>query len=135
MDLHFTADQPDSEEIAAVDGCLAGLHSSDPRRQYLLPVLHALQARKGWVSPGALNYACQRLDVPPAEAFGVADFYAMFRPGPIRRQPCTSATTSPAGSVGPRSSARMSKRCSVPPGRAWMGMQPGTAAPAWASAS
>src|SRR3954453_13372698 len=82
MDLHFTADQPDSEEIAAVDGCLAGLHSSDPRRQYLLPVLHALQARKGWVSPGALNYACQRLDVPPAEAFGVADFYAMFQTRP-----------------------------------------------------
>src|SRR3954452_8530858 len=82
MDLHFTADQPDSEEIAAVDGCLAGLHSSDPRRQYLLPVLHALQARQGWVSPGPPNYACQRLDVPPAEAFGVADFYAMFQTRP-----------------------------------------------------
>ena len=48
------------------------------RRHLLLPVLHAVQARIGWISPGALNYICQRLDVPPAEAYGVASFYAMF---------------------------------------------------------
>ena len=82
MDLHFTADQPDSEEIAAVDECLAGLPLDGDRRQYLLPVLHALQGRKGWVSPGALNHACLRLEVPPAEAFGVADFYALFQTRP-----------------------------------------------------
>ena len=31
----------------------------------------------GWVTPGALGYASRRLDVPPAEAYGVATFYAM----------------------------------------------------------
>jgi NADH-quinone oxidoreductase subunit F len=82
MDLHFTSDEPDVEEIAAVDDCLAGLPLNGDRRQYLLPVLHALQGRKGWVSPGALNHACRRLDVPPAEAFGVADFYALFQTRP-----------------------------------------------------
>jgi NADH-quinone oxidoreductase subunit F len=82
MDLHFTADQPDSDETAAVDDCLAGWPPSGDRRQYLLPVLHALQGRKGWVSPGALNYVCRLLDVPPAEAFGVADFYALFQTRP-----------------------------------------------------
>ena len=88
MDLHFTAVEPDLEEIAAVDSCLAALalDGNGDRRQYLLPVLHALQGRKGWISPGGLNYACSRLEVPPAEAFGVADFYAMFktRPHPPR---------------------------------------------------
>jgi NADH-quinone oxidoreductase subunit F len=41
-----------------------------------------VQARSGWISPGALNHACRRLDVPPAEAFGVADFYALFQTRP-----------------------------------------------------
>jgi NADH-quinone oxidoreductase subunit F len=50
-----------------------------------LPVLHAIQARMGWIAPAALNYACQRLDIPPAEAYGVACFYGMFSVTP---RPC-----------------------------------------------
>ena len=56
------------------------------RRTLLLPALHALQARIGWISEGGLNYVCERLVVPPAEAYGVATFYAMFSVGP---QPTT----------------------------------------------
>src|SRR6202023_2164464 len=88
MDLHFTADEPTAEEAAAVDGCLAQLcpaapaMPADARRQHLLPVLHALQGRVGWISPGALNHACRRLEVAPAEAYGVADFYALFQTRP-----------------------------------------------------
>src|SRR3954454_9530738 len=82
MDLHFTAHEPDPEEMEAVDRLLAGLPLNGHRRQYLLPVLHAIQDRKGWISPGALNSACQRLDLPPAEAFGVAGFYALFQTRP-----------------------------------------------------
>jgi NADH-quinone oxidoreductase subunit F len=100
MDLHFTADEPTAEEAAAVDACLARLCPAAPatpatpatpamsatpadgRRQYLLPVLRALQGRVGWISPGALNHACRRLEVAPAEAFGVADFYALFQTRP-----------------------------------------------------
>ena len=47
-------------------------------RHLLLPALHAAQARVGWISEGALNHICERLSVPPAEAYGVASFYAMF---------------------------------------------------------
>ncbi len=47
-------------------------------RHLLLPALHALQADVGWISPGGMNYVCERLTVPPAEAYGVATFYAMF---------------------------------------------------------
>ena len=43
----------------------------------LLPTLLALQRAAGWVSPGGLNYIAERLSVPPADAFGVASFYAM----------------------------------------------------------
>src|SRR6266545_3696806 len=82
MDLHFTADEPTPNERAAIDGCLTALFLNGNRRQFLLPVLHAIQGRVGWISPGALNYACRALDVPPAEAFGVADFYALFQTRP-----------------------------------------------------
>ena len=55
-----------------------GGHDARSRRHLLLPALHALQGRAGWISPGGLNYICQRLTVPPAEVYGVATFYAMF---------------------------------------------------------
>jgi NADH-quinone oxidoreductase subunit F len=57
------------------------------RRHLLLPALHALQSSAGWISEGGLGYVCRRLTVPPAEAYGVATFYAMFslepRPGTV----------------------------------------------------
>ena len=37
----------------------------------------ALQEHVGWISPGALNYVCRRLTVPPADVYGVATFYAL----------------------------------------------------------
>ena len=76
MDLHFTSVEPTTEEKSAVDQALAS--PKETARHLLLPVLHSIQSRIGWISAGALNYACQRLEVPPAEAFGVADFYGLF---------------------------------------------------------
>jgi NADH-quinone oxidoreductase subunit F len=55
-----------------------GGHEAREHRHLLLPALHALQSRAGWISPGGLRYVCERLTVPPAEAYGVATFYAMF---------------------------------------------------------
>lgn len=106
MDLHLTADQASSEEQAAIDRALAKLESSRneatplartdghaasngfrrrSERTLLLPVLHAIQERFGWISPGALNYASLQLGVPPAEAHGVASFYEMFSLAPKPR--------------------------------------------------
>lgn len=48
------------------------------QRHLLLPALHAAQGATGYITPGGLNYICQRLDVPPADAYGVASFYALF---------------------------------------------------------
>jgi NADH-quinone oxidoreductase subunit F len=52
-------------------------HDDRTRRHLLLPALRAAQQRTGWVSEGALGYASRRLAVPPAEAYGVASFYAL----------------------------------------------------------
>ena len=54
-----------------------GGHELRDQRHLLLPALQALQLRVGYISPGGLNYACQRLGVAPAEAWGVASFYAL----------------------------------------------------------
>ncbi len=98
MDLHFTSDQPNEDERAAVedelgppstawtggvrgsdlDGRTSGGGISAQARHRLLPTLHAIQARIGWISPGALNYASLRLGLPPAETYGVASFYGLF---------------------------------------------------------
>src|SRR5215210_62425 len=81
MDLHFTPDEPTPDEREAIDGFLASL-AGTAAGQSLLPVPNPIQGRVGWISQGALNHACRRLEVPPAEAFGVADFYALLQTRP-----------------------------------------------------
>ncbi len=98
MDIRTTGGPPTAEEMAAVDGVLGdpsslweggvrtaaddhlafGGSALRSQRPLLLPVLHAIQDRVGWVSRGALEYACRRLSIPPAEAYGVVTFYGRF---------------------------------------------------------
>lgn len=81
MDLKFSSSLPSPGEKTAVDAAL-GPEAGESPRHMLLPVLHSIQSRIGWISPGALNYACRRLHVPPAEAYGVAEFYGLFSTEP-----------------------------------------------------
>jgi NADH-quinone oxidoreductase subunit F len=67
IDVVVGAPDPFSDRVAR----------SRPRRHLLLPALRAAQRRVGWVTPGALGYASRRLEVPPADAYGVATFYAL----------------------------------------------------------
>ncbi|WP_234537749.1 NADH-ubiquinone oxidoreductase-F iron-sulfur binding region domain-containing protein [Streptomyces shenzhenensis] len=120
MDLHFGDSKPTDDERAAVDALLGppesswegadrtdadlrwarGGRAARDRRDLLLPGLHAINDRIGWISEGALGYLCRRLTVPPAEAYGVATFYAMFsvrpRPATVLRV-CTDLACAAAG--------------------------------------
>ena len=94
-DLHFGDDQPTTAEWAAIDAIvpeadaasiteterlIRGGHTRRRElRHMLLPTLHSLQHEIGWISPGGLNGAAERLGVPPSEAYGVATFYELFR--------------------------------------------------------
>jgi NADH-quinone oxidoreductase subunit F len=99
MDLHVIGPLASPAERAAVDAVLGpaesgwrggardprteghvarGGHEARARRDLLVPTLHAVQSRVGWISQPALNYVCKRLTIPPAEAYGVATFYALF---------------------------------------------------------
>jgi NADH-quinone oxidoreductase subunit F len=77
VDLHLSADHPTLAEKSAVDG-EPGAAGARLDRDRLLPALHAIQARVGHITPGAVNYLAERLDVAPAEIHGVASFYGMF---------------------------------------------------------
>nr|WP_237551876.1 NADH-ubiquinone oxidoreductase-F iron-sulfur binding region domain-containing protein [Streptomyces sp. SID8367] len=101
--MRFGDSKPTDEERAAVDALLGppasaweapagewvdrpdadlrwarGGRAARDRRDLLLPGLHAINDRVGWISEGALAYLCRRLTVPPSEAYGVATFYSMF---------------------------------------------------------
>ncbi|HEV7604364.1 MAG TPA: NAD(P)H-dependent oxidoreductase subunit E [Candidatus Limnocylindrales bacterium] len=103
MDLHVIGPLASPAERAAVDAVLGppesgwvggprdtgtdghaarGGHATRSRRSQLIPALHAVQSRVGWISTPALNYVCKRLAVAPAEAYGVATFYALFATTP-----------------------------------------------------
>jgi NADH-quinone oxidoreductase subunit F len=66
------------ERTPADDHLARGGQLLRSRRHLLLPVLHALQDAAGWTSRGGIEYACRRLGIPPAEAYGVATFYDRF---------------------------------------------------------
>ncbi|MEV7866177.1 NADH-ubiquinone oxidoreductase-F iron-sulfur binding region domain-containing protein [Streptomyces sp. NPDC088124] len=126
MDLRFGDSKPTDEERAAVDALLGppgsawegaddrtdtdlrwarGGREARERRDLLLPGLHAVNDRVGWISEGALDYLCRRLTVPPAEAYGVATFYAMFavRPRPAKvLHVCTDLACASRGATGLR---------------------------------
>jgi len=97
VDLRLLDAEPTTDERAAIDAFLGppvsawagadrvenghsahGGHAARAQRHQLLPTLHALHERAGWISPGALSYIAQRLTIPPADVFGVATFYALF---------------------------------------------------------
>ncbi len=99
MDLYLKHAEASADERAAVDAQLGlpatrwegggrdrsedtrvsyGGHDARGQRHLLLPVLHAVQKRVGWISEGAMTYVARRLTIPPAEVYGVATFYAMF---------------------------------------------------------
>jgi NADH-quinone oxidoreductase subunit F len=54
-----------------------GVQHAASLRHLLLPALHALVDRVGYVSEGGLAEICRRLEIPPADAYGVATFYSM----------------------------------------------------------
>jgi NADH-quinone oxidoreductase subunit F len=97
VDLRLLDAEPTAAERDAVDAFLGpslalwagtdaidnghaahGGHEAREQRHLLLPTLHALHERAGWISPGGLNYVARRLTVPPADVYGVATFYALF---------------------------------------------------------
>jgi NADH-quinone oxidoreductase subunit F len=113
-DLKLLEAKPSDAERAAIDGVLGTPAETNGHRiarddrdsrHLLLPALRAAQRRVGWVSEGALGYATRRLSVPPAEAYGVASFYALLaleeRPADVTHTCTDLACALKGATVGP----------------------------------
>ena len=98
MDLKLIGATPTKQELDVVEAVAppAIVESTEGRvvrtardslRHLLLPVLDALQAEVGHISPGAVDAIAVRLNVAPAEIHAVATFYALLstepRPGTV----------------------------------------------------
>ena len=103
MDLYFSQQKANDKECLVIDNALVNHlnnkitdnSSNNPKikandrvflgnikeqkfmRSLLLPVFHELQKEIGWISEGALNYLGEKLNIPPAEAYGVVTFYSL----------------------------------------------------------
>jgi NADH-quinone oxidoreductase subunit F len=113
-DLKLLTAEPSEAERAAIDRVLGAppelnghriARADRESRHLLLPALRAAQRRVGWVSEGALGYASRRLSVPPAEAYGVATFYALLsleeRPADVTHVCTDLACALKGATVGP----------------------------------
>ena len=89
MDVKTRGVPPTTAERAAIESVLGpaperdlhdahGGHAIRDRRHLLLPTLHAVNDRIGWLSQQAIDHLAERLDLGPAEVYGVASFYALF---------------------------------------------------------
>ncbi|MBE1591477.1 NAD(P)H-dependent oxidoreductase subunit E [Nonomuraea angiospora] len=136
MDLRFRGAEPSEEERAAVDALLGppasawdggGRSEADLRvavraesqRDMLLPALHAVNDRVGWISEGALDYICRRLTVPPAEAYGVATFYSLFSMEPRPKRVLHVCTDLACQAKGGEDVRRQVEERLGPPGTSW----------------
>jgi NADH-quinone oxidoreductase subunit F len=113
-DLKLLTAEPSDAERGAIDTVLGAppelnghriARADRESRHLLLPALRAAQRRVGWVSEGALGYASRRLSVPPAEAYGVATFYALLsleeRPADVTHVCTDLACALKGATVGP----------------------------------
>jgi len=70
----------------------------------LIPLLQEVQKEKGYLSRETMQYLADKMKIPPAEIFGVATFYSMFRLKPqgkhlIRVCKGTACHVSDAGGI------------------------------------
>ena len=51
----------------------------------LIPLLHLTQEEHGWISQESMRHIAELLDLEPAEVYGTATFYEMFKFEPVGR--------------------------------------------------
>lgn len=54
-------------------------------RSALLPLLYLAQEQDGWIDEDAMRHIGELLDLTPAEVYGTATFYTMFKLQPVGR--------------------------------------------------
>src|SRR3954471_17639843 len=73
-----------SDEAMATAQKIISHYPENRKKSALLPVLHIAQAEfGGWLSPEAMDYVAEVLNIQPIEVFEVASFYTMYHLKPV----------------------------------------------------
>ncbi len=67
-----------SKELIALFDEMVKRYPQGRQKSALLPILHAVQAEYGWLSPNAMDKVAEYLDIQSIEVYEVASFYTMF---------------------------------------------------------
>lgn len=94
MEAQFTADM-----ITQFDEIVTR-YPEGKQKSALLPILHLVQAKYGWVSPGSMDQVAAYLGIQPIEVYEVATFYTMFFLKPQGKYVLEVCRTGPCCLVG-----------------------------------
>lgn len=70
------------------------------QKSALLPILHLVQAREGWLKTEAMDEVAALLGIQPIEVYEVASFYTMFHIQPVGKYVLEVCRTGPCCLVG-----------------------------------
>lgn len=97
---HFTPFKITKELEAEADKRIAQ-YPEDQRRSAVLPLLHDVQHRHGFISPESIEWVAQKLDIAPIKVVEVVTFYPGFRqkaPGKLHFRVCRTLSCAMGGS-------------------------------------
>lgn len=107
MTSNATSTALEGAEAEAVEAALvAGRHLEGP----LLPILHEVQDRLGYVPPASVPTIARALDLSRAEVHGVVTFYHHFRQAPAGRRTLRLCRAEACQAVGAEALAAHAKR-------------------------
>ena len=68
------------------------------KKSALIPLLHLAQEQDGYVAQDAMVHIAEMLDLAPAEVYGTASFYEMFKFHPIGKY-CINICTNQSNAI------------------------------------
>jgi NADH-quinone oxidoreductase subunit E len=90
-----------TEELEAEAGKRIAQYPADQKRSAVLPLLHEVQHRHGFISPESIEWVASKLDIAPIKVVEVVTFYPGFRqkaPGKLHFRVCRTLSCAMGGS-------------------------------------
>lgn len=89
---------------------ILGRYPEGRQKSALLPILHLVQSRQGWLPVEAMDEVAALLKIPSIEVYEVASFYTMFHLKPVGKYVLEVCRTGPCCLVGAESMVNYLRR-------------------------
>ena len=100
--LHIKENQQQefSEELLKKFAEIVSRYPEGKQKSALLPLMHLVQAERGWMSTESMDQIAAYLNLEPIEVYEVATFYTMFHLQPVGKYVLDVCKTGPCCLVG-----------------------------------